>query len=81
MAVKVNVVKGGNTTFTAIAPASDAKTEYLQEDGIKNAKPLSNSGAAKTYFDYDNGVSPSFVGYWVIETPENIFNQASDATV
>lgn len=81
MAVKVNVVKGGNTNFITIVPASDAKTEYIQEEGIKNAKTLSNSGAARTYFDYDNDVSPSFIGYWVVETPGQIFNQASDATV
>lgn len=81
MAVKVSVVKGGNTNFTSIVPSSDAKTEYLQETGIINALPLTDSGAAQTYFDYNNGVSPYKIPYWVVQTPEQIFNQASDLTV
>ncbi len=79
--VIVHVVKGGDTTFTAIAPASDAKTEYLQLDGIQNLKPLTSSGSANSYFDYNNGISPYRIPYYVTETPNNIVNQASDNTV
>lgn len=80
-AVKVTVLKGGNRNNLTVSPVSDARIEYLQEDGIQGARVITSAPPANTYFDYNNGVSPYSIPYWVLEKPEDIFNQASDLNI